>query len=77
MHNSTWITENEKRSATGYDKYEDSAADILYQNSGLLPLGFDVLEEDDSKNMKIKLMDYGLTEEQAELKVNELIQSFK
>ena len=36
-----WITLNEKRTATQYDRYDDPAADVLYQNMGALPLGED------------------------------------
>lgn len=33
-----FITYNEKRAATGYDRYEDPAADIIYVPSGLIPI---------------------------------------
>lgn len=33
-----WTDPNEKRAATGFDKYEDPAADVLYIPSGLVPL---------------------------------------
>ncbi|TVR42805.1 MAG: phage portal protein [Cryomorphaceae bacterium] len=36
-----WVTANEKRTATQYDRYEDMAADRLYQNTGQIPLGMD------------------------------------
>jgi HK97 family phage portal protein len=34
-----WVTINEKRAATQYDKYEDESADKLYQGMGLQELG--------------------------------------
>jgi HK97 family phage portal protein len=36
-----WVTLNEKRTATQYDKYNDPAADLIYQNMGAMPLGED------------------------------------
>ena len=36
-----WVTLNEKRTATQYDKYPDAAADMIYQNMGQMPLGTD------------------------------------
>ena len=36
-----WITDNEKRSATQYDRYDDTAADMLYKNTGVMPIGMD------------------------------------
>jgi HK97 family phage portal protein len=36
-----WITDNEKRIATQYDRFEDPAADMLYKQAGLVPMGFD------------------------------------
>lgn len=32
------ITDNERRAAYGYDRYEDPAADIIYKNQGLIPI---------------------------------------
>jgi hypothetical protein len=34
-----WVTINEKRAATQYDRYEDEAADKLFQAMGLQELG--------------------------------------
>jgi hypothetical protein len=34
-----WVTLNEKREATQYDRYEDEAADKIYQAMGLQELG--------------------------------------
>jgi phage portal protein BeeE len=36
-----WVTLNEKRTATQYDKYTDPAADMLFQDMGKMPLGED------------------------------------
>lgn len=33
-----WITDNERRAATGFDRYEDEAADVIYKNQGLVPI---------------------------------------
>lgn len=33
-----WITDNEKRAGTGYDRYEDPAADVIYKNPNLVPI---------------------------------------
>jgi len=35
-----WITRNEKRTATNYDRYDDQAADILYSTMNEMPLGY-------------------------------------
>jgi len=35
-----WITRNEKRAATNYDRYEDEAADKLYTTMSEIPLGY-------------------------------------
>ncbi len=34
-----WLSPNEKREATGYEKIEDPAADAIYVDAGKLPLG--------------------------------------
>jgi len=48
-----WVTTNEKREATQYDKYADPAADKLFQAMGLQELGsdFDTGFEDIDKNL--------------------------
>jgi len=72
-----WLTPNEKRKETGFDLYDDPAADELYISAGLLPIGFDIMAEEDQKSYYNNLRDFGLTHAQAEAKVNELIQSKK
>lgn len=37
-----WVTTNEKRSATAYDRYENEGADKLYQPFGLTEMGEDI-----------------------------------
>jgi len=38
----TWITDNEKRSATNYDNYDDPLADVLWTDMGKIPMGYGV-----------------------------------
>lgn len=46
-----WITDNEKRTATQYDRYEHPSADKLYKPAGLMPIdedfdsGFGAIDE--------------------------------
>ncbi len=45
-----WLTDNEKRAATDYERYESEAADKIYKQAGLLPIdnefdtGFDLID---------------------------------
>lgn len=40
LKNMDWITRNEKRMATNYDRYDDEAADMLYTTMNEIPLGY-------------------------------------
>jgi len=40
LKNMDWITRNEKRTATNYDRYESEAADMLYTTMNEIPLGY-------------------------------------
>lgn len=47
-----WVTDNEKRAGTGYDRYDDPSADVLYKNPNVVPIedlsmrGNDIINED-------------------------------
>lgn len=75
MRGADWLTYNEKRESTGFDRIEESEADSLFISAGMLPLGFDVFSDPvASEKALVKLyMQKGMNEIEAKQQANAII----
>lgn len=70
MQNADWLTINEKREATGYDRVDVEGADEIYINSGMVPLSVDDEPEESPRVRRAVESDFQeeeMEEEEAEV----------